>query len=220
MTHLETEIRELKVNIIDMWNIVISQISKSQLALKNFDKNIVYNIEVNEKLLNTLELKIDKECESILVQQNPIKVDLKFVLVVLKLNNNLEKIGDYAFSISKLIEDQELPFSEKLLKSCKIFDMFEICVNLLTDTLESFEKENNELLKTNFGKKETIKKLNKDSSEIVAEYINTNQSEVNMAVNTLSIIRKLDRTCDNIQNIVEEMVFYFHSKKVNKVVSH
>ncbi len=41
-----------------------------------------------------------------------------------------------------------------------------------------------------------------------------------MAVNTLSIIRKLDRTCDNIQNIVEEMVFYFHSKKVNKVVSH
>jgi phosphate transport system protein len=220
MTHLETEIRELKVNIIEMWNIVISQISKSQLALKNFDKNIVYNIEVNEKLLNTLELKIDKECESILVQQNPIKVDLKFVLVVLKLNNNLEKIGDYAFSISKLIEDQELPFSEKLLKSCKIFDMFEICVNLLTDTLESFEKENNELLKTNFGKKETIKKLNKDSSEIVAEYINTNQSEVNMAVNTLSIIRKLDRTCDNIQNIVEEMVFYFHSKKVNKVVSH
>jgi phosphate transport system protein len=168
MTHLETEIRELKVNIIEMWNIVISQISKSQLALKNFDKNIVYNIEVNEKLLNTLELKIDKECESILVQQNPIKVDLKFVLVVLKLNNNLEKIGDYAFSISKLIEDQELPFSEKLLKSCKIFDMFEICVNLLTDTLESFEKENNELLKTNFGKKETIKKLNKDSSEIVA----------------------------------------------------
>ncbi len=212
MNHLETEIKELKENIVEMWNIVISQISKSQLALKNFDKNIVYNIEVNEKLLNTLELKIDKECESILVQQNPIKVDLKFVLVVLKLNNNLEKIGDYAFSISKLIEDQELPFSEKLLKSCRVFEMFEICVNLLTDTLETFEKENNELLKTNFGKKETIKKLNKDSSEIVAEYINANQSEVKMAVNTLSIIRKLDRTCDNIQNIVEEMVFYFHSK--------
>ena len=212
MTHLETEIQELKVNIIEMWNIVINQISKSQIALKNFDKSIIYNIQVNEKMLNTLELKIDKECESILVLHNPVNVDLKFVLVVLKLNNNLEKIGDYAYSISKLIEDQELPFSEKLLKSCKVFEMFEICVNLLTETLDSFEHENKELLKTIFGKEEIIKKINKEASEKVADYMNNTQDEVNMAINTISIIRKLDRTCDNIQNIAEEMVFYFHSK--------
>jgi phosphate transport system protein len=213
MTHLEKEIQELKVNIIEMWSIVINQISKSQVALKNFDKSIIYNIEVNEKMLNTLELKIDKECESILVQHNPVNVDLKFVLVVLKLNNNLEKIGDYAYSISKLIEDQELPFSEKLLKSCKVFEMFEICVNLLTETLDSFEHENKELLKTIFGKEEIIKKINKEASEKVADYISKNKEEVNLAINTLSIIRKLDRTCDNIQNIVEEIIFFLHLKK-------
>ncbi|OFX35102.1 MAG: hypothetical protein A2X08_04835 [Bacteroidetes bacterium GWA2_32_17] len=213
MTHLETEIQELKTNIVEMWNIVINQISKSQIALKNFDKSITYNIQVNEKMLNTLELKIDKECESIIAQHNPINADLKFVLVVLKLNNNLEKIGDYAYSISKLIEEQELPFSEKLLKSCKVFEMFEICVNLLIDTLDSFENENKELLITVFGKKETFKKINSDASQKAASYTKNIQDNVNLTISTINIIRTLDIAFDNIQNIAEEMNFFLDLKK-------
>lgn len=217
MTHLETEIQELKTNIVEMWNIVINQISKSQIALKNFDKSITYNIQVNEKMLNTLELKIDKECESIIAQHNPINVDLKFILVVLKLNNNLEKIGDYAYSISKLIEEQELPFSEKPLKSCKVFEMFEICVNLLIDTLDSFENENKELLSTVFGKKETFKKINSDASQKAANYMKNNKNEVNITINTISIIKKLDSACNHIQNIAKELNFFLDFKKIRNL---
>jgi len=84
MTHLEAEIKQLKASIIEMWHLVISQINKSQLALQNFDKDMVQNIRVNEKMVDTYELKIDKDCENIIALFNPVAVDLRFVLSVLK----------------------------------------------------------------------------------------------------------------------------------------
>jgi phosphate transport system protein len=215
MKYLEADIKTLEDNIVEMWTIVIKQLNKAQISLKNFDKTIAYNVQENNKILNSLELKIEKNCESILLLNPPINLDIKFVLIVLKLNNNLDRVGDCAFNISKIIENQEYPFSEKLLKSCKVFEMFEICVNLLTDTLNTFSYENKELLKNIFEKEEIIKKINKEASEKVANYINNNKDEVNMAINIISIIRKLERSCDQIQNIAEEMVFYLHAKKVN-----
>lgn len=222
MTHLEAEIHQLKTSIIEMWHTVISQVSKSQQALQNFDKDIVRNIQVNEKMVNTYELKIDKDCENIIALFNPVAVDLRFVLSVLKINYNLERIGDYAHGISKLIDDLETPFSEELLKSCRVMEMYEITLGLLIDTLSSFENENKELTKTVFGKDKNLNKINKEATQKIADYIISTPSEVKMAMNTLSIIRKLERVGDHIQNLAEEMIFFMeakvlkHSKKLKK----
>ncbi len=212
MTHLETEIRVLKASISEMWHLVISQISKSQIALKNFDKNLVENIQVNEKMVNTYELKIDKDCENIIALFNPVAVDLRFVLAVLKINYNLERMGDYAHSISKLIGELESPFSEDLLNSCRVIEMYDITMGLLIDTLASFENENNELTKTVFGKDKTLNKINKEATQKIADYIINTPGEVKMAMSTLSIIRKLERAGDHIQNIAEELIFYMEAK--------
>lgn len=212
MTHLETEIQVLKSSIIEMWHLVISQLGKSQLALKNFDKDVVQNIHVNEKMVNTYELKIDKDCENIIALFNPVAVDLRFVLAVLKINYNLERMGDYAHSISKLIDELESPFSEELMNSCRIMEMYDISIGLLIDTLASFENGNNELTKTVFGKDKTLNKINKEASQKIADYIINTPCEVKMAMNTLSIIRKLERAGDHIQNIAEELIFFMEAK--------
>jgi phosphate transport system protein len=224
MTHLETEIHQLKASIIEMWHLVISQINKSQLALQNFDKDIVQNIRVNEKMVDTYELKIDKDCENIIALFNPVAVDLRFVLSVLKINYNLERIGDYANGISKLIDEMEYPFSEELLKSCRVMEMYDISIELLIDTLASFEFENKELTKTVFGKDKNLNKINKEATQKIAEYIINTPSEVKMAMNTLSIIRKIERVGDHIQNIAEEIIFFMeaqvlkHAKKLKKQI--
>lgn len=212
MTHLESEICRLKASISEMWHLVISQLNKSQLALKNFDKDIVQNIQVNEKMVNTYELKIDKDCENIIALFNPVAVDLRFVLAVLKINYNLERMGDYAHSISKLIDELESPFSEDLLNSCRVMEMYDITVGLLIDTLASFENGNNELTKTVFGKDKNLNKINKEATQKIADYIINTPGEVKMAMNALSIIRKLERAGDHIQNIAEELIFYMEAK--------
>lgn len=224
MTHLETEIEILKSSISEMWHLVISQLSKSQVALKNFDKDIVQNIQVNEKMVNTYELKIDKDCENIIALYSPVAVDLRFVLAVLKINYNLERMGDYAHSISKLIDDLETPFSKELLDSCRVMDMYDISIGLLIDTLASFENENKELTKTVFGKDKTLNVINREATQKVADFIINTPNEVRMAMNTLSIIRKLERAGDHIQNIAEELIFFMeakvlkHQKKKKKLI--
>lgn len=222
MTHLETELKILKSSTIEMWHLVISQLAKSQIALKNFDKNLIQDIKVNEKMVNTYELKIDKDCENIIALFNPVAVDLRFVLAVLKINYNLERMGDYANSISKLIDDMESPFSEELLNSCRVMEMYDLSIGLLIDTLASFENENKELTKTIFGKDKTLNKINREAPQKVADYILKTPAEVKMAMNTLSIVRKLERAGDHIQNIAEELIFYMeakvlkHQKKLKK----
>jgi len=214
MTPFEIENKVLKANITEMWHMVLSQLSKSQLALFNFDKNIVKNIQVNEKMIKAYELKIDKECETALSLVKEKVTDLRFILIAYKINHNLEQISDYACNISKLIEELELPFSEELLKSCRIKEVYDIILGLLVDTLALFE--NKELSQTVFGKDKILNKINKVATQKIADYLVEAPSEVKSVMNTISIIRQLERTGDYILNIAAELSFFMESSKKMK----
>ncbi|MBI5539982.1 MAG: phosphate signaling complex protein PhoU [Bacteroidia bacterium] len=212
MNHLETEIVSLKRKTVEMWQLVYSQVDKSQLVFSNFDKNLIQNIKINEKMVDTFELMIDIDCENILALYSPVAVDLRFVLTVLKINYNLERIGDYANGVSKLINDLENPVSEELLRSTNIIEMFNLCKELLKDSLNSFETENNWDTRNILGRDKAINKINKDATIIVSDYIINNPEDVMTAMNVLSAIRKLERVGDHIQNIAEELIFFMEAK--------
>src|SRR5689334_81547 len=103
MTHLEEELASLKTEITEMWLMVISQLHKTKEALIQFDKDLAREVVATEKRVNAQELKIDRECENIIALFNPVAVDLRTVLAILKINNNLERSGDIAEGIAKYI---------------------------------------------------------------------------------------------------------------------
>jgi phosphate transport system protein len=212
MNHLETEIQSLKNNVVEMWHLVNSQLDKSQKVLTDFDKNLCQNIKVNEKMVDTFELMIDKDCENILALYSPVAIDLRFVLSVLKVNYNLERIGDYASGISKLVNDLENPIKEELFSSTKVELMFNLCKELLKESLASFEHENNWETRNILCRDKAINKINKEATKIVSDYIINNPADVMSAMNVLSIIRKLERVGDHIQNIAEELIFFMEAK--------
>ena len=115
MSQLEIELKELKTEMINMWNLVHSQLVKSNIAMVNFDKNLAREVVSREKRVNGSELKIDRDCENIFALLTPVAVDLRFVLAVLKINSNLERIGDIAEGSAKYILDAECTFKEELL---------------------------------------------------------------------------------------------------------
>lgn len=212
MNHLETEIVSLKSKTVEMWQLVYNQVDKSQLVFANFDKNLIQNIKINEKMVDTFELMIDIDCENILALYSPVAVDLRFVLTVLKINYNLERIGDYANGISKLINDLDNPVSEELISSTNVLEMFNLCKELLKDSLNSFETENNWDTRNILGRDKAINKINKDATKVVSDYIIKNPEDVMTAMNVLSAIRKLERVGDHIQNIAEELIFFMEAK--------
>ena len=76
-------------------------------------KIIARDIRVTEKRVDSHELKIDRDCENILALYAPVAIDLRFVLAVLKINYNLERIGDYADGIAQIIEGLDKPFKAR-----------------------------------------------------------------------------------------------------------
>ena len=82
----------------------------------------------NEKRVNALELKIDKDCENIFALFNPVAIDLRFVLAVLKINSNLERIGDIADGIARYVIEADAPFHGDLLKVTRLTRMYTLAI--------------------------------------------------------------------------------------------
>src|SRR6476469_5923928 len=151
MSQLEIELQKLKTEIVNMWNLVHTQVVKSNIAMVNFDKNLAREVMSKEKRVNGLELKIDRDCENIFALFNPVAVDLRFVLAVLKINSNLERIGDIADGISRYVVDSDNRFGNDLLEQTKILQMFDIAVKMLENSKTSFETENTKIARMVFS---------------------------------------------------------------------
>jgi phosphate transport system protein len=103
MRHLEHELKALRQDVIDMWRLVISQVSTAGESILTFDKDLAMQVSMREKKVDAYELKIDNNCENIIALNQPVAVDLRFVLAVLKINSNLERIADFAYGIARLV---------------------------------------------------------------------------------------------------------------------
>jgi phosphate transport system protein len=212
MTHLDTELQLLKGEIISVWNLVIAQLNKTQDSLVRFDKDLAREVVLNEKRVNAYELKIDRDCENIFALFNPVAVDLRFVLAVLKINNNLERTGDIAEGVGKFIVFTDSSFDKDLLEITQVVRMFDEATSMLEVVLNAFEKEDTSMARSVFKQDEILDNINLKANTVIAEFIRANPDKLEQALYILSTIRKLERVGDQAKNIAEEIIFYVEAK--------
>ena len=212
MIQIEIELEHLKKEAINMWNLVLSQLVKSMSALINFDKDLAREVVSLERRVNGIELKIDRDCENIFALLTPVAVDLRFVLAVLKINSNLERIGDIAEGSAKYIIDAEHNFKEELLDATKTLTMYDEAIAILQTTLKAFETEDTVLARSVFKKDESLDKINAQAHAATIEYLKKYPEDIHQALYNLSVIRKLERAGDQSKNIAEEIIFYLEAK--------
>jgi phosphate transport system protein len=212
MSQLEIELKQLKTEVINMWSLVHSQLVKSNIAMVNFDKNLAREVVSREKRVNGSELKIDRDCENIFALLTPVAVDLRFVLAVLKINSNLERIGDIAEGVAKYILSADKPFNPELLKITETVSMYDEAINILEDTLTAFENEDTALARSVFQKDEYLDKININSTNMTVKYLEQFPQDCYQSLINLSIIRRLERVGDQSKNIAEETIFYVEAK--------
>jgi phosphate transport system protein len=195
-----------------MWTLVNSQLSKARLAFLNFDKDLAREVVLKEKRVNGSELKIDRDCENIFALFCPVAIDLRFLLAVLKINSNLERIGDIAEGIAKYVIDAEAPFTKELLDVTRILPMYEESVKMLEDTQAAFEKEDTILARSVFKKDDFLDDINRQAHKVLERHLKDHPEDTSQALWLLSIIRKLERVGDQAKNVAEEIIFYLEAK--------
>src|SRR6201996_6094959 len=188
MTPLENELTALKKELISMWILVQSQLNKAKEAMVQFDKDLAREVLIKEKRVNSFELKIDRDCENIFALHCPVAVDLRFLLAALKINTNLERIGDIAAGIALYVVESSVNFEVKALESTSLLRMYDEAINILIDTRTAFEKEDTIMARSIFKRDDVLDAINEAAPATIAEVIKGDPESITEALYILSII--------------------------------
>ena len=188
------------------------QSSREVVFSKGNKKEIVKRIANKDKLVDAYELKIDKDCENILALHNPVAVDLRFVLASMKMNHNLEKIGDHAVGVSKLLADSDTSYEEDLLQTFKINEMFDEALAMLDSIIVALTNNDTSLARQIFKKDDFLNENHKRAAKIGIDIIHKDSQKAEVIINLLSMIRKLERVGDLAKNLGMEIIFHVEAK--------
>lgn len=209
MTHLEEVLSTLQNEVQSMALLVLKQLEKTKKALLNFDKNLAQDVLHGEKRVNAFELKIDMVCENIVALYNPVAKDMRMVFAFFKINAHLERMGDYAKTISKDVVDLKNPYTTQLLEDLKIEKMFDIANDMISQNISAMTINDTEAARSIFDMDLELNKLNFKGNKLIAEYAKQHPDEMEDLLNLSSTLRRLERVGDYNTNIAEELIFYF-----------
>ena len=220
MKHLEKEMLTLRNEVLDMWTLVCSQLEKTKVALLKNDKDLAREVISRERRVNAYELKIDSDCENYIALYNPVAIDLRLVLSLLKINGTLERIGDFSEGISRFVIDTYDEKYESLIKEMKLEEMFDELLGMLTGARQSLEAEETKMAGCLFAKDDYVDSLYNQSLHKIAEYIQMHPEDALACIFLAILARKLERVGDHCNNIVEEIVFYVDAKVLKHAGKH
>lgn len=214
MTHLDTEIKQLKDNLLEMWALVLKQCYKAEKAIERFDKDLAREILANEKRVDAYELKINMDCERILALFNPVANDLRFVLSALRINADLERVGDYARTLAKVVKEVSGVFTDKEIADTHLVVMAGLASNMLQMAYNAFEQADVEQLRSIFKQDEELDRLNKDAFATIVRMVKDHPQEAEKYLELLLAIQRIERMGDQAKAIAEEIVFYLEAKVI------
>ena len=202
---IESELILLKKEIDEMWTLVYNQLDRAGEAVLTLDKELAQQVMVRERRVNAFELKIDSDVEDI--------IDLRFVLAMLKINTNLERLGDFAEGIARfVIRCKEPVLDAELMTRLRLGEMHAEVLSMLELAKRALHEESIEMATTVFGKDNLLDEINAQATGILADYIIEHPETVHTCVDLVSVFRKLERSGDHINNIAEEIVFFIDAK--------
>ena len=211
--HLHRDLDKLKKEVLRLGNMVELAIDNAFLALNNRNSSYVEEVLTNEEQINEMEVQIEEECLKILALHQPVAVDLRFLVVVLKVNNDLERMGDIAKNIAERAKD--------LMESDVIPDLGQpmqglpdLVRTMVTSSLDSLVKLDDQLARKIIEMDDEVDQINRDMYVAVKSLVAEQPSIADSAINLLSCSRNMERIGDLATNIAEDVIFVVEGKVV------
>lgn len=211
--HFDHELKELNNDILRMGAFAEEAIYKSVEALKNRDRALAQDVINNDTNVDQLELAIDEKCIDLIARYQPMAKDLRFITTGLKINNELERIADIAVDIAeRTLEIVDEPLLKPLVDIPKLTLVTQ---NMIKSAIDSFVKGDIALARTVLlSDPEADQLRNLIQKELIEDYMVKDGSTAPRAVQLLLIARFLERICDHVTNIAEDIIYMIQAKVV------
>jgi phosphate transport system protein len=202
---LTTELIELRKAILTMGAAVEQRLNQSIQSMLQHDQAAAETVRAGDDEIDEMEVRIEQECLRVLALSHPVAGDLRFILAVMRINSNLERIADHAQSIAKRVLDLEhlpaIKVPDALLK------MIDETRQMFTGALKALADENSELARKVRRSDQRVDDLQKEIFAWVRQQISDSVESSDAVIDLLSVARKLERIADVSTNIAEDVIF-------------
>jgi len=214
MRHFDMEMTELKKKLVDMASSVQQMIKISIDVVVKRDKELAKEVFSIEREVNLDEIFVDDTCLKLIALNQPVGSDLRFITSAMRINSDLERMGDEAVNICETgLELLEYPELKPLIDIPK---MVVLVTEMVKESIESFNLSDTELAQKVLEKDDAVDELKRIILKDLIEYmIETNdRSTVIRAMNLVSIAKRLERLGDHATNVCEDVIFMVHGKDI------
>jgi len=210
---LEKEVISLKKRIVEYATFVEQMIKSSINGLMEKEESLLKKvIEELEPKANDMEIDIEEQGTVVMAKFQPTAKDLRLILMILKMNNDLERMADHAVNIAErslfLIKN---PMVKPLIDIPK---SAEITIHMLKDSIDSFVKEDSRLAKSVCERDEKIDNLNDQILRELITYMFTDPSTIERSIKLIQISNNFERIADLATNICEDVIYIVEGKVI------
>ena len=203
--HFHIELRKIKKMLLSLGEMVEERFLRAIQAVVTNDSELAKKIIVNDHKVDEMEVELEEECLKVMALYQPVAVDLRFLVGVIKINNDLERIGDEAKNIA-----QRLEIITKQEDYDYIFDysvMAKKTENMLKKSLEAFVNLDIDLAFSILPLDDEVDKIKRTAYDKIKEAMAQHPDHIGYLINLLLISRHLERIADHATNIAEDVVY-------------
>jgi len=203
--HLEKAINNLLKQLTALSARAEESVKRSFQALEENNADLARKVIMEDEIIDKQEIDIEEECLKILALHQPVAIDLRYLVAVMKINNDLERIGDLAVNISWHTLDI---LSEPLLKKPVDFQaMCKLTQSMLKRSLDSIVNLDANAAYAILKEDDEVDHMNAELSEEIVEEIKRNPEKASVLILYIHIARHLERIADHATNIAEDIIY-------------
>lgn len=207
---LQREINGLKKALIKLGAMVEDNLYQSLKALIHNDLELAKKVIKKDEIIDKKEVEIEEECLRIFVLFQPVAIDLRYIVGVLKVNNDLERIGDLAVNIAK--STKILVVGKNINPFFALFTTSDYVKKMLKMSLDSFVKLDVKLARQILSDDKKVDRLHKKITKKVIAKIKIDKENAEKWMHILTISRCLERAADHTTNIAEDILYMVEGK--------
>ena len=200
------ELTKLNKKILKLSSMVEERVRRAAQVIESKDQEVIQSLIVSDYEVDDMEVEIEEDCLKILALHQPVASDLRFLIAVIKINNEMERIGDYAVNIARRVENIS-KFKHQAAVTYDFSTMSEKVVAMLKNSIGALINSDSKLAKSIFQDDDVVDTCRTRCYEDIKERIKKDPEHPGYHINTYLLARHLERIADRAVNIAEEVVY-------------
>jgi phosphate transport system protein len=215
--HFQQQLAELKDKILGMAALSQQALDACVDAYLQRDPGLCQFVRENEKAINSAQRELDEMAYDLLAKEQPMAIDLRFILAVIKINGDLERIGDQAMSIA--IRTLELIECDPLDMPIDIAGMRDVAARMIRTALQALLDADAQVAESVLAMDDEIDRMNRIAHEELTRFIQSSPGCSQQALQAIIISRNLERIADHATNIAMDVIFWVRGADVRHQLS-